>query len=232
MIIGLLGYTSTVLRAGADDTDAVIELYAAEAGITEVKNLLLEEGSSITTPSVLDPLDVGGLPVEVSITSPLAPAHDTPQYVNPLLHIGSGDESYVFTIKSVRLDTRLQVNWAYSPDTSTSTINVYRGQMVDIENLIGTSATTTPSSFTINPTVASVYTVEFRGNAATEIQSAQFSPAGDTSTTWVYVSSYRDYVVTSRSGATTITAYLRQIPGPTVPPVPQQVYTLSWKPHE
>ena len=232
MIIGLLGYTTAILRASADDTDAVIELYAAEAGIIEVKNLLLEAGS-ITTPSVLPALEVGGMPVEVSITPPIKTAPDTPQYIDPLVLVVSGNENHVFTIESVRAGTALHVNWAYSPDPSTSTINIYRGPSADGGILTDSAVfTMSPGSLRIDPTVVDAYTIEFENNGTTTVQSAGFGTAGDTNTTWVYVSSYKDYVVTSRAGNTTITAYLRQIPGPTDPPVPQQVYTLSWKPHE
>lgn len=47
--------------------------------------------------------------------------------------------------------------------------------------------------------------------------------------TWVYGHAYKDYVVTSTTALSSITAYLRQTPGPTVPTTGQAVSIEAWR---
>ena len=45
-----------------------------------------------------------------------------------------------------------------------------------------------------------------------------FKPSGAPSDTWVYAIAFKDYKITATSGNASVTAYVRQVPGPTQPP--------------
>ena len=228
VIIGLLGYTTAVLRAGGEDADALIELYAAEAGIAQVKERLLN-GESIPPPT----FEVNGLTVEVSVADPIRQAPDTPQYIDPRVDSVSGSETKFFTIDSVRPNTEIEVNWAYIPELATSTIRFFSGSNLVTTNPVVTSTSTSPNRLKVEPTVSTTYTIEFETHTTTTLESAPFSAAGDVDSSWVSASTYRDYIITSKTGDTTVTAYLRQVFNPTDPQsVTPQVHTLSWKPYE
>ena len=105
--IALLGYAAALLKAGGDDADSVLHLYAADAGITTMKHLL--ERGTVTPP---EPFMFGDVKVEVTstTTTPRAPG----QYRTTVLQPDLLDE-YPATviIQSVPPGTELDVRWQY-----------------------------------------------------------------------------------------------------------------------
>ena len=74
------------------------------------------------------------------------------------------------------------------------------------------------------------YTFEFFNNSGTELVSAPSGTTGSDAETWVFLQAYKDYLVTATAGETSVSAYIRQVPGPTEPTTGQSVFTESWGP--
>jgi hypothetical protein len=240
VVIGLLGYATSVLRAGGSDADTLIELYAAEAGIAEVKTRLLG-GELIPLPHSLDSLEVDGLTVHVSIADPIrALTNSSADFIDPNVGVLTQGEPYRLTVDLIAPGSSLAIHWAYTPTSTLSHITVYKGRGRRAEDIVATSTALAspndlPGTQQGGDTITldgGTYTFEFVTTAASGLRSVRFANIGDPNLSRLSLSAHKDYVVTSRAGDTTVTAYLRQIPGPTIPPVPQRVYTLSWKPYE
>lgn len=103
--IALLGYAAALLKAGADDADSLRHLYAADAGITEMK-LKLEEGNA--TPELLM---VGDIEVTIEVTPSPTPPAIVPQLPDPL------KARYEVIIESVPPDSVLDVRWVFATTT-------------------------------------------------------------------------------------------------------------------
>ncbi|MFC1925598.1 hypothetical protein ACFLW2_02755 [Chloroflexota bacterium] len=76
------------------------------------------------------------------------------------------------------------------------------------------------------------YTLGFTNNSGTTLVSSTFSSeggAGSADNTWIYAQAYKDYIVSSTAGDSTIIAYVRQAPGPTNPVTGQHTYIESWQ---
>ncbi len=233
VVIGLLGYTTAVLRAGGEDGDALKELYAAEAGIAEVKNRLLI-GDAIPLPWAPTSFEIDGFTVETFVTNPIRPVETTTtNFIDGNAGAVSKENPYRLTIDQVAPNSPLALHWAYSPTSTASSITVYEGRQAREQDIVtSTRALASPNDLPPLELDGGTYTFEFATTAEFDVHSVPFTDIGDSASSRFWVSAHRDYVVTSKAGDTTITAYLRQFPGPTIPPVPQKVYTLSWKPYE
>ena len=78
VVIGVLGITSAILKSGANDTESLLELYAAESGIQHIMGEL-RAGADILSPGYTPPgLVVNGLNIHLTVAPPttLAPASD------------------------------------------------------------------------------------------------------------------------------------------------------------
>lgn len=115
--IALLGYAAALLKAGGDDADSVLHLYAADAGITTMKRRL-EQGTA-TPPT---PFTFGDdiKEVRVGVTPmPLAPLGTlTPQPI--VLRLLDPSDEYSVIIESVPPGSILDVRWRYVPPRSPS----------------------------------------------------------------------------------------------------------------
>ena len=115
--IALLGYAAALLKAGGDDADSVLHLYAADAGITTMKRRL-EQGTAIPP----TPFTFGGVKVEVGVTpisTPRAPLPTlTPQPI--VLRLLNPSDEYPVIIESVPRGSVLDVRWRYVPPRSPS----------------------------------------------------------------------------------------------------------------
>lgn len=74
-----------------------------------------------------------------------------------------------------------------------------------------------------------VYTIDFYNNSGVSLASASYSSIGDTSSTWVYIKAYKDYLIRSQTDGNTLVVYARQVPGPTVPTTRQTVAIETWQ---
>ena len=108
--IALLGYAAALLKAGGDDADSVLHLYAADAGITTMKRRL-EQGTAIPP----TPFTFGGVKVEVGVTPIRAPRAPLPTLTPQPVASGLPDlsDEYSVIIESVPRGSVLDVRWRY-----------------------------------------------------------------------------------------------------------------------
>lgn len=247
VVIGLLGYASGLLRAGGEDTDALKELYAADAGIAHVKNLLREG----PLPTPIPTIEVNGLEVEMYVTpvatpNPAAPT-PLPEPIDPKLPEDL-DGIHRVTLEAVPEGTKVDISWAFTPASAASSIFIYKSE----------SATPPSAPCRTNPpdrrwidcsTVVETgedgtYVVEFHPGAAIGLESTEFTEETEgceeqTEPHFCLTTPPADYIVVSKAGDTTVTAYLRQMPdweledsvGISYTYAGGEVHTLSWKPY-
>ena len=218
VVIGVLGITSAILKSGTNDTESVLELYAAESGIRHIMSEL-QASADILSPSYTPPaLFVNGLDVHLTVSPPttLAPASDG-VYVDALVNTVSAENSHRFIFEN-SVGPHIKVNWQFEPSVTSTLAFLQQTTTTLPTSPSPTTATTTPGH------------VEITFTSPSTVTSSEFDPLGNPSASWIFVQAHKDYVVTARAGATTVTTYLRQIPGPTEPKVEQEVRILTWKP--
>lgn len=109
--IALLGYAAALLKAGGDDADSVLHLYAADAGITTMKHRLEQGTVTPPTPFTFGD-DITDVTVKVDIRTPRAPLGTlTPQPIVLRLPDLSDEDSVI--IESVPPGSILDVRWRY-----------------------------------------------------------------------------------------------------------------------
>lgn len=238
--IALLGYAAALLKAGGDDADSVLHLYAADAGITTMKHRL--EQGTVTTPSQFM---FGDVKVEVtSTTTPRAPGQYRTTVLQPDL---LDDYPVAVIIRDVPQDTQLDVRWQYI--------------LPHIPTQAPTNTTTTPGTHSPTPTptavppaiqgreqvaegtpgptliVTSNPCLDGQRDCVVEITTKLlgvegiefvFAPGEDEVSTLPFArtctdrrnrshfcltAASLDYVVVSTTGRATVTAYIRQFPG-------------------
>lgn len=144
--IALLGYAAALLKAGGDDADSVLHLYAADAGITTMKHRL-ERGEDTPPP----PFTFGDdITVKVGVTSTTTPhallstPTPTPHPIDPGLPDLFDEDQYpvIVIIESVPQGTELDVRWQYI--------------LPHIPTQAPTNTTTTPGTHSPTPTPTAV----------------------------------------------------------------------------
>lgn len=197
--------------------------------------------TSYTVPSVT----VNYLTPTITISTPSSSVMPSgqQQYIDPgvidpdfaTLPPGNGYLMWLFQVKA----GTIVLNWAYSP-AGTSRIGVWEGIPVNNQTqqpippgrvtswpqetpILDTGFSPGNAVFNRSTPVAvsgtGIYTVIFYNSSGnTTKTTAAFAPSGGQTDTWVYIKSYRDYLVTVSVNNTTINAYLRQIPGYSRPP--------------
>ena len=170
------------------------------------------------------------------------------QYFDPglrdpdLVMIPSG-RRYLLHIMSVHPGT-LQVNWAF--DIIEQNKELLEGNLIlkvlkldalpsagggggcpsgalhALEKMEITSAGAyTMSSGAIDISEPGAYSVAFcvESLAGAILTTRAYQPSGILTDTWIYGMAYKDYKITAHTEAATVTAFVRQMPGPTQPPV-------------
>ena len=79
----------------------------------------------------------------------------------------------------------------------------------------------TMSSGAIDISVPGTYSIAFcvENLAGAILTTRPYKPSGNLTDTWIYGTVYKDYKITAHAEAATVTAFVRQMPGPTQPPV-------------
>ena len=96
-----------------------------------------------------------------------------------------------------------------------------RGRLLSLkEREFGGNGAFSISSGPIDITEPGIYSVAFcvRNLDAGALTTKPFKPTGSFSDTWVYAIAFKDYKITSQVEGAFLTAYVRQMPGPTQPP--------------
>lgn len=146
VVIGLLGYASGLLRAGAEGADALAELYAADAGIEKMKERL--GSTDYMTPK---PFVVGRVEVTVHVT-PITTPHTAvpttaPQAFDPVLPTPL-DDPVPTTFESVPEGTQFNIRWQYTLPSPTPTLTP-----------TPTPLAITPPPSTLTPTPSPTFTL-------------------------------------------------------------------------
>ena len=269
VVIGLVGYATGLFRAGGQDTDALRELYAADAGVAHVKKLLQQEEAQCDENLKIE---VNSLEVNIRVICVSTPgtAVPTPQPVpiDPVLTPVLSEPQSV-TLNSVPPGTKASIFWVFTPPSPTPTP-------------IGGVSSPTPTPEPVLPSISSTlddgfgtviatrvplpsliqgensipleseeeladpgtYIVTFDPGTVIGLESAAFSEDPEdchkmVNPKFCLTTPPMDYIVVSRAGQTTVTAYLRQLPnwqqsfsgGINYTYTGGEVDTLSWKPY-
>ena len=275
VVIGLLGYASGLLRAGGKDTDALQELYAADAGIAHTKKLL-QQGARHND---ISPIEVNGLEVSIRVIPVSTPGMAVPTVqpapIDPLLRenlLGP----HLVTLYSMPEGTKVDISWAFTLPTPTPTptpdpdltpaptptptpIPTFPSLAIYAGLGGGTPiAITEPLTEVVPDRMywrdipardrpqlelldAEAYVVDFNPGTVRGLVSDAFTQECDNPTEphFCLTTPPMDYIVVSKAGSTTVTAYLRQMPkwdlgyagGINYTFSGGEVFTLSWKPH-
>ena len=234
LVVPLLSFLSSGFRANRLTVDEEFAYYAADAAVVAVLSDL-RNGEDALDPSYAVPTPtLNNYTTTVSIQEP--PREDVAPFasvfVDPESRTGlsplAAQTEFLYTLSQVQANTRIQINWAYTPTEGDWIIEVYEGVGTAGNQVVGTTGGDSPARVTADRALigGGVYTVRFFNNSANPSTSAAFSPSGDTDLTWVRTSSFKDYVITATSGDITLVVVARQGPGPTG--AQSSVAVLTW----
>ena len=258
VVIGLVGYATGLFRAGGQDTDALRELYAADAGVAQVKKLLQQEDEAQCDENLK--IEVNSLEVNIRVICQSTPgtAVPTPQPAPIDLLLPENHLSpYLVTLYSVPEGTKVDISWAFTLPTPMPTPTpppAYPSMAISAGLGEGTPiATTEPITETflegtqwldltdIELLDAETFVVNFDPGTVHGLVSDPFTQECDSPSDpyFCLTTPPMDYIVISRAGQTTVTAYLRQMPkwvlgytgGINYTFSGGEVDTLSWKPY-
>ena len=255
VVIGLVGYASGLFRAGGNDTDALRELYAADAGVAHVKSLL-KQGAKTGS---IAPIEVNGIQVTMNVT-PIASLEDSvppplPVPIDPALPKVLS-EPHSVPLHSVPEGATASIFWVFTaPSTTTSepalpsisftiddefetaiATSVPLRSLSEGENFVRLEEVEIPDQGT--------YIVTFDPGTTVGLESVEFTEDYEDcgkrlNPNLCLTAPPTDFIVISRAGQTTVTAYLRQLPdwrqsfsgGINYTYTGGLVDTLSWKPY-
>ena len=194
-------------------------------------------------------------PVGVATPLPTQQYFD-PGVRSPDLLDRTGDTSYVLHLPNLfpsenGVTSILDVNWAFTIASGGASVEGVRIRLYDNKAGLapGLNAGCPPGPFLaqanrgfspegsfnvrlgqIEITTPGIYTLAFCTSALTgTFTTAPFKPSGGLDDTWIYAISFKDYQITAQSEGASITAYVRQVPGPTEPPAGDwAIDNISW----
>lgn len=191
-------------------------------------------------------------PGSVATLAPLPQFFD-PGVSDPELVKITSSRSYLMHILNVHQGA-LRVNWAFditgslgAEPTGSVTIKLLKGAetkspgrsigcptgdtLVSAEQSFTISGTHNVFSGTIEVTEPGVYSIAFCVNELNQgsLTTMPFQPTGHDDDTWVYGTVYKDYKITSQADGASLTAHVRQMPGPIQPPAGEwSDVNISW----
>ena len=208
--------------------------FAADAGIEAVLADLRQGTDALDGAYVVPSFDLNGFTVAVTVASsprdvyvPFGAVFVDPEITASLSPLaGSADFEYV--IGNVKTNSDFQVSWVFTPPDNGWQLTVYEGEGTGGPQLANATKNASPGRITVTSEdiAGGVYTVRFRNKSTNALTSAVFSAIGDPDSTWVRIVAWKDYVITSTAGDTTISVLARQGPGPNQ--VTSTVQILSW----
>ncbi len=261
VVIGLLSYASGLFRAAGDDTDALLELYAADAGVIYVKKLMERQAPL----GAISPIEVNGLEVTmrvIPVESPnqaVPPAAPVP--INELELPDAMRQVHLVTLESAPEGTKLDISWAFIPPppgstpTSSTPTPIYPSIALYAQEPTGSPVALSDPLRVVVPdarnwtslTVEDLegrYVVKFDPGDLKGIETAAFTAdprecGRSTEPRFCLTTPPADYIVVSMAGSATVTTYLRHMPQWTDPAGGRveftysgaNVNTLSWKPY-
>jgi hypothetical protein len=235
----------THIRTGAAAEDGERLYYALESSVEAVMADLVRGADALDPSYVPATTTLNDITPSVTTTAPGAVATPTAiqQYFDPgvrnpeLLHIPEGD-GYLLHILNVYPTSTIDANWSFTlageTPSATVRIRLFDNKSADTPgrttgcpagSLAGENAGFIgpgPHSLRLgsfNITQSGIYSIAFCvpvlvGTLTTETAKLN----GALEDTWVYAIAFKDYVITAEAEGASVTAYVRQTPGPTQPP--------------
>jgi hypothetical protein len=212
------------LRFG-DVTSALLETeayYAADAGVEAVL-ADLRDGTDPLGPGYVPPaFSLNGFDVTVSVASPPRDAYVPfgAVFVDPesgsSLYPLAGNTDFLYVMENVKPFADFQISWVFTPVDEGWQLTVYEGVGTGGPQLANATKNESPARLLVkaNTIKGGTYTIRFRNKSSTPIYAAPFSSSGEPDATWLRVTAWKDYVITSTAGETTLQVYARQGPGP------------------
>jgi len=242
----VLIYISSMLLGQLHNEDNTRAILAADAGVEAVMADLVRGADAVTTTYPLPVLSVNEFTPTITITTPTAQSTPVPTYQyfdpgvqDPSFAVVGKSTGYLIHLYNLQPSTAtftnvLNINWAYSP-AGTTRIGVWfdviaykapgeqasyptEQPILDTGRSRGTDANNQTGQITLG-TTPGVYTIVFYNVSGADVRTTNpFKPSGGINDTWIYTSSFKDFVITSTVGGTSLEAYVRQTPGFMRPP--------------
>lgn len=242
----VLIFISTMLLGQLRTEDNIRALLAADAGLEAVMADLVRGADAVTTTYSVPVVSLNEFTPTISIGAAAGQAAPTPtyQYHDPGLQdpdFAAVDTrtGYLIHLYNVQPSTAtftnvLNINWAYSPAGATR-IGVWldaiayktpgkqtsyptEQPILDTGRSRGVDSNNETGQITLG-TTPGVYTIVFFNVSGSDVRTTRpFRPSGGVQDTWIYTSAFKDYVITSTVGGTSVEAYVRQTPGFMRPP--------------
>jgi hypothetical protein len=252
LIVGSLIVASMVPFLGAGfrrqfiSRELVVEGYAAEAGVKRVIADLIRGVDALSPhyPIPVITLNEHTPTIDVRpaiIAPPSEAAYIDPGVRDPALSVIPAGQGYLMRLHHVKVG-RLRVNWAYSPAGLTR-LGVWRGRTAQAAGRITAWTGRDPiagdpigvaesrggdrNHISVDITDPGIYTIVFFNDAGTKVTTRSFERGGDTST-WILVRAHQDYIIAATAGRVSVSAFVRQVPGFSEPPVGEWVGRSSW----
>ena len=208
--------------------------FAADAGIEAVLAGLRSGTDALDPGYVLPLVTVNGFTPVITIATPprdnavpFGAVFVDPESQSSLSPL-AGNIDFLYVIDNVKPFADFQGSWVFNPPDNGWQLTVFEGVGTGGAQLENATKNASPGRVTADPTiiVGGSYTVRFRNKSATAVTSADFSSVGEPDKTWVRVVASKDYLITSTVGDTTLTAFVRQGPGPNQ--VEASVHVTTW----
>lgn len=208
--------------------------YAAEAGAEAVIVDLREGDDPLSGGYTLPTVSLNGYTAVITVSTP--PRDDLvpfgPVFADPAtatsLNPLAGNTDFLYYVYNVAPAADFQVSWVYTPTSNSWQLTAFEGQGTGGTQLKNSTGNNSPARMTVGASTITggTYTVRFTNKSATASTSAAFSTVGDPDKTWVRVTAFKDYVITSSAGGATVTVFARQGPGPNQ--VSSSVHVSTW----
>lgn len=222
LVVPLLGFVRESLGQGQKTTENEAAYYAADAGIEAVLSDL-RQGVDVLTGGYTPPvISLNNYTATVTVAAP--PREDMlpfgAVFADP--HSGTslsslaGKTSFLYNVFNARPLADMQINWAYTPSSSPTEVMIHEGIGTGGVQVSAASIGNSPLRHLVDPTKikGGTYTIRFYNNSDVPITSAASSTTGEPGKTWLRVTAFKDYLITSTAGPVTLTVFARQAPGP------------------
>ncbi|MFW0858642.1 MAG: hypothetical protein AAGB97_00385 [Dehalococcoidia bacterium] len=246
LVASLVPFLGAGFRRQAAGRVQVMAGYAAEAGIKRVVADLIR-GADVLSPHYTVPkITVNDHTPTIAIraatiTLPSEQLYVDPGVRDPALRLIPAREGYLMRLHHVH-EGELRVNWAYSP-AGLTWVGIWKGLTAQDAGRIYDWPREKPlavarsrpkddhNHVSVDITTPGIYTIVFYNRGHIDRVTKPFRSPGGTGDTWIYVRAFRDYIITATAGGISVSAYVRQVPGFSEPPVRQAGWTgdkSSW----
>ena len=222
LAIPFLGFVGQRVDDARDEVEDEEAYFTADAGIEAVLADLRQGTDALDGPYTLPSVTINGLTAAYRCPGlpektlvPSGPVFVDPEIASALSPI-AGDSTFEYQMLNVRPFADFQVSWVFTPPDGDWRLKVYEGAGTGGSRLANEQGNHSPARLTVDADeiAGGTYTIEFENKDEDPTLAAPFSPVGDPQATWVRITAFKDYVITSTAGPVTLTVFARQGPGP------------------